>query len=284
MAYRNLRAHRCKRPREEEGAEVRAPAEPEKASDALCIVEDVGGAKGATESPEMAVALVPHGTLAVESVAVASSEVVRREQLVRVERAAVEAPLNQEVLAGARLTGIIEDVIGSPTAPRLSPRLLAAMGGDLLRAPPGEIQAARDATAGWTPADRALMAAFAQGDVGSAPAVLQVVYRLLVPLGVAVIAAEAAMENASINQAALEVVARDPTTFARMRELSSASRAVVTTRVTATRESVTTRNGNMAGPPRLAGPHPRPSTYVRGIVCYSCKQEGHRAKDCPRRY
>ena len=194
-------------------------------------------------------------------------------QLLHAERGFMEAPLNVEVLAGARIAGHVEALIGTSTAPIISGRLAAALSGDVLAVASSlaEQSAVRAAVGGLADHERRLLAAFRSGGLGPlSPEVAGTVHALLVPLAAAVLAAEAARFGAPLPAASVCLVAADPRAFARNRELAAAVRAL----------------GPMSGGDALLPAPPRPARGKRApppppAVCFVCHKTGHKAKVCP---
>ena len=196
-------------------------------------------------------------------------------QLLHAERGFVEAPLNVEVLAGARIAGHVEALIGTSTAPIISGRLAAALSGDVLAVASSlaEQSAVRAAVGGLADHERRLLAAFRSGGLGPlSPEVAGTVHALLVPLAAAVLVAEAAHFGAPLPAASVCLVAADPRAFARNRELAAAVRAL----------------GPMSGGDALLPAPPRPARGKRApppppsaAVCFVCHKTGHKAKVCP---
>lgn len=247
VVFKNLTAHRCKRAREvaEVGAQGQDLATNPESRPSIEITVDV--------PPPAA---KPNATDAIPT-------------MLNAAHAVALAPLNVEVVAGARMQAAVESLIGSPDRITLAPRVMAAFQGNCLLAPPRDIAVVLTASGGWSPADRSLLAAFIADKLAAAhPAVMKVLYALFIPVAVALLRADGDAHGTHFDHNTLMRVAQDPAGFARVQELVAATRLV----------SGAYPAGSGANP--VVNPQLRVPFKGR---CHNCHNYGHRSRLCPRR-
>lgn len=267
VEFRNLRAHQphCRAPERPTPAPAKAPADPAPkvpvAPPAPILPQAPAAPAAVPAAPAAAPAAPPAPKIPAAPVA-AVCVPVPGERLVAV---------SAEVVAGARVTDAIRDLVGTAEAPAIHPKLVAALSGSALMASPTISRAVLGATTAWTAAQRDAVRQVCGGQLVGLPAAL--VYPQLLDVAVAFVVAEAAELGQHVNGAILRQVGEDPARFARTREAAAATRAL---RV---------GSGGVAGSPAPPAPQGGPrgkhrrDSFFNG-TCDACGRYGHKKRDC----